>query len=321
MQISHGLQPLPAAQVGMHHAALNGPGPDDAHLDDEVFEAGRLQPREHLSLGAALHLECADGVARGQEAIDRGVVQGQAGQVRTQVCCVRGRPAVLRNQRAGLADCVERPQAKQIDLDESCILDAVFVPLRDDDPFFCGALQRHDFHQGLCGDQHPAGMHGEVPRRADQLRGQLQHQRPSTKGRRKKQEGRWIFLFPSFLFPFSFFHQFCDVRLVLARPLGDPVHVLGFETQRARHIAHRTAPLIGVDVAHHGRMFGAVTLIDVSHHLIPPVGLEVQIDVRHVVMRLRVTGRSSHAFSVLTRIAQKSFEEKVVFQRIYWCYV
>jgi len=159
-------------------------------------------------------------------------------------------------------------------------------------------------------------MHGEMPRRADQLRGQLQHQRPSTKGRRKKQEGRSIFLFP-----FSFFHQFCGVRLVLARPLGDPIHVLGFEPQRARHIPHRTAPLIGVDVAHHGRMLGAVTLIDVSHHLIPPVGLEVQVDVRHVVMRLRVTGRPSHAFSVLTRIAQKSFEEKIVFQRIYWRYV
>ncbi len=187
---------------------------------------------------------------------------------------------LLRNQRAGLADGIERPQAKQVDLDETRILDAVLVPLRDDDPFFRGAFQGHNFHQRLRGDQHPADMHGKMPRRADQLRGQLEHHGP-------------------------FFLQLCGIRFIFARPLGDPIYILGSKSQCARHIAHRTAPLIGVDVAHHGRMLGAVALIDVGHYLISPVGLEVQVNVGGVVRSrgtVRVAGRSSHAFSVLTRI-------------------
>ncbi|GBF26180.1 hypothetical protein MnTg02_01217 [bacterium MnTg02] len=39
------LQPVAAAQIGMHHVALNRPRPDDGDLDDEVIKTARLEAR------------------------------------------------------------------------------------------------------------------------------------------------------------------------------------------------------------------------------------------------------------------------------------
>ena len=50
--IVDGLQALASSQVGVNHAPLNGPGPNNGHLDDEVVEAGRLEPRQHAHLCA-----------------------------------------------------------------------------------------------------------------------------------------------------------------------------------------------------------------------------------------------------------------------------
>ena len=51
-----------AAQIGMHHVALDRAGPDDRDLDDEVVEGPRLHPRQHRHLRAALDLEGAERV-------------------------------------------------------------------------------------------------------------------------------------------------------------------------------------------------------------------------------------------------------------------
>jgi hypothetical protein len=39
LRVLHRLQPLAAAQVGVHHAALDGAGPHDGDLDHQVVEA------------------------------------------------------------------------------------------------------------------------------------------------------------------------------------------------------------------------------------------------------------------------------------------
>ncbi|MGA7329209.1 MAG: hypothetical protein WBX25_33165 [Rhodomicrobium sp.] len=36
-----------AVQIGMHHIALDRAGPDDRHLDDEIVDIPRPQPRQH----------------------------------------------------------------------------------------------------------------------------------------------------------------------------------------------------------------------------------------------------------------------------------
>ena len=57
---THRLKPRPAAQVRVHHVALDGAGADDGDLDDEVVELARAQARQHVDLRAAFHLEHAD---------------------------------------------------------------------------------------------------------------------------------------------------------------------------------------------------------------------------------------------------------------------
>jgi len=50
----------PVLQIGMHHAALDGAGPHDRHLDDKVVILARLEPRQHRHLRPAFDLEHAD---------------------------------------------------------------------------------------------------------------------------------------------------------------------------------------------------------------------------------------------------------------------
>ncbi len=56
------LQSLLPPQIGMHHVALDRPGPDDRNFNHQVIKFLRLQPRQHRHLRAAFDLEHADGV-------------------------------------------------------------------------------------------------------------------------------------------------------------------------------------------------------------------------------------------------------------------
>ena len=49
-----------AAQIGMHHVALDRPGAHDRHLDHQIVEAARFQTRQHGHLRAAFDLKHAD---------------------------------------------------------------------------------------------------------------------------------------------------------------------------------------------------------------------------------------------------------------------
>lgn len=63
-------------QVGMDHVALNGARPHDRDFDDEVVEASRPQPRQHVHLRAALDLEDPDRVAAAEHVVDRWILRG-----------------------------------------------------------------------------------------------------------------------------------------------------------------------------------------------------------------------------------------------------
>ena len=81
VRVAHRLAPAPAADVGMHHVAHDGAGPDDGHLHHEVVEALGPDARQRRHLGPALHLEDADGVGLAQHAVDRLVVRRQVGEI------------------------------------------------------------------------------------------------------------------------------------------------------------------------------------------------------------------------------------------------
>ena len=70
-----------APEVGMDHVALDRPGPDDRHLDDQVVEALGAEPGQHVHLRPALDLEDAEAVGPAQHGIGGRAVARQAGQV------------------------------------------------------------------------------------------------------------------------------------------------------------------------------------------------------------------------------------------------
>ena len=49
-------------QIRMHHIALDGAGRYNRHLDHEIVEFTWVQPRQHVHLRPAFHLEHSDGI-------------------------------------------------------------------------------------------------------------------------------------------------------------------------------------------------------------------------------------------------------------------
>ena len=82
MWILHRFNTGAAAQIRVDGSALNGAGPHNRHLDDDVFKTGWLEPRQHLLLGAALDLECANCIPALEHLVDGRVVQRQFVQLR-----------------------------------------------------------------------------------------------------------------------------------------------------------------------------------------------------------------------------------------------
>ena len=118
------LQPLTTAQVRMHHVALDGAGPDNGHLNDQIVEATRPQPRQHRHLGAGFDLKDAHGVGRTDHVVG-GVIIGRDGG-RCQVTA-----AVPRQQRQCLAHAGQHAQRQAIHLQHAQHVQVVLVPLDD----------------------------------------------------------------------------------------------------------------------------------------------------------------------------------------------
>ena len=72
----HRLLALPALEIGMDHVALDRPRPDDRHLDHQIVEAARLEPRQHVHLRPALDLEHAERIALAQHVVDLRLLRG-----------------------------------------------------------------------------------------------------------------------------------------------------------------------------------------------------------------------------------------------------
>ena len=105
-----GLLAVAAAQIGMHHVALDRPGPHDRHFDHQVVETARPQPRQHAHLGPALDLKHAHRVGPADHVVDRRILGRNVGQ--------RERPPVmLLDQIETLANRRQHAQGQAIDLE------------------------------------------------------------------------------------------------------------------------------------------------------------------------------------------------------------
>ena len=80
VEVGDRLLAVAPADVRVHRPALDRAGADERHLDDEVVELARPQPRQRGHLRPALDLEHADGVGPAEHLVDL-VLLRDGGQV------------------------------------------------------------------------------------------------------------------------------------------------------------------------------------------------------------------------------------------------
>ena len=64
---------LATFKVRFYHSSLNWAGPHQRYFDHQVVEIARSQAWQHVHLGAAFHLEDANGVSFAQHIVNAGI--------------------------------------------------------------------------------------------------------------------------------------------------------------------------------------------------------------------------------------------------------
>ncbi len=160
--VLHGFLPGAASEVGVDHTAGDRAGADDAYLDDEIVELARAKSGEHRHLGAALELKDADGVRPGDHLEDRAIGARDARHG-------KGAADVGANETEGIIEMRQRPEAEEIDLEQTHCLHVPLVPLDDGALLHGGVFHRHDVVNRLASEQKSPGMNGEMAREVENL--------------------------------------------------------------------------------------------------------------------------------------------------------
>ena len=268
---------LPAGDEGVHRPSHDGTGPDDGHLDRQLFQISGLNPGQHLDLGPALHLEDPHRVAGADPVVEHLVVEVDAGEVGGTIhhrLASRSRYASFRDEIHRLLHQGEHPQGQEVDLDEAGVVARVLVPLAQHPPLPGGGLQGNQLHQGAGGDDHAPHVLGDVAGKAGDLLRQLSQSLPEGRLRLllELREGFQILLQPS--------------RRAVLRQLGELLQVSVGELQSLADLPDRGAEAVGGEGADQAGVLASVLLVDRQDQLLPDVPGEVQVDIRDRAQRL-----------------------------------
>jgi hypothetical protein len=151
----------------MNHVALDGAGPDNGDLNDEVIEGARLDARQHRHLRAAFDLEGSERVGLADHRVGARVL-GRNGRK------VAGDAFVLCEQVKAALHAAQHSQSQTIDLHESENIDVVFVPFDDLPLHHCRRLDRDQLVEAIARQHEAAGMPREMAWRANQIAGKVQ---------------------------------------------------------------------------------------------------------------------------------------------------
>ena len=261
MRHGHGLAPRAAPEIRVHHVAHDGPGTDDGHLHDQIIEALGLEARQGRHLGAAFHLEDADGVGLLEHGVDRGVVGRQVSQVHVAAAAADHPERVLEERH--------HPEPQEIHLDHAHGRAVVLVPLHDRAPGHGGRLERDHAVEPSRADDHAARVLAEMARQVLDGRpeaGEVAHDRllGIAAGLAEVDQER--------------------VARILVFPVADeprqPVAEGGGERQDLAHLPRRAPAPVGDDIGRHGRAQAPVALVDVLDDPLAPVSArQVEVDV------------------------------------------
>ena len=157
VRVGDGLFSVSPAQVGMHHAAGDGTGTDDADFDDEVVIVTRFQTREHGHLCPALDLKNPDRFRAADHVEGCFVVRGDRRHGKLDA------PVFLEEPKAEI-ELGEGTETQQIDFEQTERFDVVLVPLDDGAIFHGGVFNRYQLVHGLLAQQETARVDRQVPR-------------------------------------------------------------------------------------------------------------------------------------------------------------
>ena len=158
---------LAAVDIGVHHAALNGAGAHNRHLDHQIIEFARQHAGQKIHLRPAFDLKHANRISPAQHVIHRRVflwhgLQRQAGAT------------LMRDHIKAFADAGQHPQRQNIHLQEAQRINIVLVPFNHRAAFHRGVFNRAHLVQPPLGDDKAADMLRQMARKADDLGDQLQ---------------------------------------------------------------------------------------------------------------------------------------------------
>ena len=147
----HPLGPAPALEEGVDHIALDRPGANDRHLDHQVIETARAQPRQHVHLRPALDLEHAQRIPLAQHVVNRRVLARDFGEGQAAAM-------VLAQQVEALPDAGQHPQRQDIDLEDPQRVDVVLVPFDERAVGHRSVADRHGLGQRALGQDEAADV-------------------------------------------------------------------------------------------------------------------------------------------------------------------
>ena len=225
----------------MDHAALDGPGPHDGHLDHQVVEPARLQSRQHRHLGPALDLEHAHGVGTADHVVGFLVLV-------LDVLQREGIAAPLAHEIEAAAQRREHAQRQHVDLEQAHVLQVVLVPLDDGAVGHGRVFHRHQPRELALRQHETAHVLAQVPGKAAQGFGQLQ----------PLPHPQFADVHARFSRPLA---QALHLQPVLVEPvmlLGERIDQPGRNAQRLAHVADGAAGAVAGD---HRRDGGAVAAV------------------------------------------------------------
>lgn len=157
-----GLQPFPAAQIGVDHVSLDRSRPDDRDLHDEIVEGPRLQPRQHRHLRAGFDLKGSERVGAPDHRIGARVLGRDGGEIEMD-------SFVIGEHVEATLHAAQHSESQHVDLHELQGVDVVLVPFDHLPRVHRRRLDRDQLVEPVLREHESAGMLRQMPGRPHEL--------------------------------------------------------------------------------------------------------------------------------------------------------
>ncbi len=258
------LNPVPAAQVGMNHIALDRAGSDNRDLNHQVIEFARAQPREHGHLRPAFDLKDADGVGVADHHVNAGVFGRNRVKLNRRLC----RMGII-DELHPLGQRRQHPQRQHVHFENADGVDVVLVPLDNRAVRHAGVFDGDQLAQRPARHDHAADVLAKVTRKSKQFARQRHHQSYSAVGGVQSR----------------FSNLFIQRRAAgpALQALGERVHRVKAQSHCLAYVPHCGTTAIADDFRRHARALAAIFLIEILDHFLAAFMLIVNVDVGWLV--------------------------------------